>query len=45
LPRLSELVTTIVVEIMPIIKPVSLKLWKSSSRIRYVATVLRTSSN
>ena len=45
LPQPSEVVTTIVAIIMPIIKPVSLKLYESSLRMPYLTLMLCTSAN
>jgi hypothetical protein len=44
-PDLSEAVTTAPVDIWPIIKPVSLKLYVSSSKIPYLALMLATRLN
>jgi hypothetical protein len=44
-PDLSEAVTTAPVDIWPIIKPVLLKLYMSSSRILYLALILATRLN
>jgi hypothetical protein len=44
-PDLSEAVTTAPVDIWPIIKPVSSKLYVSSSRIPYLALMLATRLN
>ena len=44
-PRLSEAVTTAPVDIWPIMKPASLKLYVSSSWMPYLALILATRLN
>jgi hypothetical protein len=45
LPRRSEAVTTALVDIWPIMKPVSSKLYESLSKMPYLALMLATRPN